>query len=1185
MANENEYVVPIGLDGDKFLSEIDKAVSGIDRLEKVAQEATNTMSGGMRSAATATEQSTNKVQGFFSKTKFHIKEFVGGMRDGFRDAGASINKGLDEKPVNRFTAALRTAKSYAGAFLGGMKDGFREVRAEAEKTTEAVGDKGGGLGSMLKKGAGLFAGYFAVSSIIQTGKEIFNLTAEFQKFEEVLTISLGSRSEAQKAMRQIQDFAATTPFQVGELTDAYVKFANRGFVPLKEELTAIGDLASSQGKSFDQLTEAILDAQSGEFERMKEFGIKGKKAGDTVTLAFGDFRKTVKNTETDIRNAILEIGKLPQVAGGMAAVSKTLGGQFSNLQDNFDSLLRYIGGQGEGLFAGALGSLNDFISFITETLQSGKVQQFFAPFFDGFMSLYNSVKGVISGIIEFGESSGFMDKVKDVLSDIVRISGNVLTGIGNIITAVYEWAQQDGLIQNFIGGSLKFVYGLIGDIIHAIAEIPDYWQAVKAAVGQVMDNLKGRFQTFINDLMLIKLAVQKAFTFDDEKEAKLQAEIARRTEENEKIKQRAKSGTDAFEDKLAEQRKKRADKEAEDERKRQDKLNKAKQGQDNSPVKGRGTKAAPASSSAAKKTGKSEAEIQKEENEKLIRLATQLRDAEISAMQDVEAAKVAKIQLSLEGSLRELEAEKTRLQKKKKLSATELAEIDTINKLKVQLEKNAEAEIKKVHEDAAKTRLALQAQARKEILELQEESTEKELAQIDLETQEQIKAVKEKYKDEEELRIKLEEAIAAAAARKRKKIQDDAAIKQIEDEQAVQELLIETAAQYVGGGAQVEEMKQLEILKVRKKYAEKQLEALIASGKAENDIAVLQLRKLIQDLNKEIKTGEQNAKGDLFSILGIDRESFDKFAERMSMAADLISEFASVLADAAQEELAIHDEKIAKYEDEISELENKVDEETELKEAGMANDLTNAENELAAKRKLKEQEVKDREKTQAKLDKLQKLQMIADTAGQVSNLITSASQIFKAFSAIPFVGIPLAIAAIGLMFGTFATAKVKAFQSIGKRERGGWVDGKSHAQGGETFYSADRSVELEGDEFVTNKRAAKKYAPVLEAMNEGRLNRLNHNEAAFREMLSEMGIHINEDVKGAVNDHKAVMAHNISVSGGSSSLSDKHLSSIDNNITYLANKERNKTEVLYEDSEIRVERQGNVTRKIKKHGR
>ena len=62
--------------------------------------------------------------------------------------------------------------------------------------------------------------------------------------------------------------------------------------------------------------------------------------------------------------------------------------------------------------------------------------------------------------------------------------------------------------------------------------------------------------------------------------------------------------------------------------------------------------------------------------------------------------------------------------------------------------------------------------------------------------------------------------------------------------------------------------------------------------------------------------------------------------------------------------------------------------------------------------------------------KMQKAQLAIDTALQLNNLITASTNIFNALSSIPFVGIPLAIATIGVMFGAFAVTKAKAAQSI-----------------------------------------------------------------------------------------------------------------------------------------------------------
>jgi len=81
---------------------------------------------------------------------------------------------------------------------------------------------------------------FSVGAVLSFGKAIIDTTAQFQKMEAVLTNTLGSSSAAQVAMNQIVEFASKTPFQVDELTNAFVKLANRGFTPTVKEMTAYG---------------------------------------------------------------------------------------------------------------------------------------------------------------------------------------------------------------------------------------------------------------------------------------------------------------------------------------------------------------------------------------------------------------------------------------------------------------------------------------------------------------------------------------------------------------------------------------------------------------------------------------------------------------------------------------------------------------------------------------------------------------------------------------------------------------------------------------------------------------------------------------------------------------------------------------------------------------------------------
>lgn len=231
------------------------------------------------------------------------------------------------------------------------------------KSTNALSGAFSSVGKTL-------AGLFAADMLLNFGKAIIETTSEFQKMEAVLTNTLGSNSLAQQSMAQIVEFASKTPFQVNELTESFVKLANRGFKPTMEEMTALGDVASSTGKSFDQLTEAALDAMTGEFERLKEFGIRASSEGDRVQFTFKGVTTEVKKTDTAIKDYIVSLGQAEGVSGSMAAISETVGGKISNLGDNVDQLQLAIGNQSSGVFAATVDWLSAFVKHAGLSLQS-----------------------------------------------------------------------------------------------------------------------------------------------------------------------------------------------------------------------------------------------------------------------------------------------------------------------------------------------------------------------------------------------------------------------------------------------------------------------------------------------------------------------------------------------------------------------------------------------------------------------------------------------------------------------------------------------------------------------------------------------------------------------------------------------------------------------------------------------
>lgn len=223
-----------------------------------------------------------------------------------------------------------------GAKLDKLELALRRVETKvgqsAKKTESVAKGRFGKVASIIKNA-------FAIGAIIQFERKIIELGSEFQKFQAVLTTALGSGSLAEGAMASIQAFASKTPFSVRELTDAFVKLTNQGFKPTENEMRQLGDLAASTGKSFDQLAEGIIDAQVGEFERLKEFGIRASQQGDQVTFTFKGVTTTVDKTAKAIREYITALGDAEGVSGSMNAISKTLGGSISNMGDSFDALL------------------------------------------------------------------------------------------------------------------------------------------------------------------------------------------------------------------------------------------------------------------------------------------------------------------------------------------------------------------------------------------------------------------------------------------------------------------------------------------------------------------------------------------------------------------------------------------------------------------------------------------------------------------------------------------------------------------------------------------------------------------------------------------------------------------------------------------------------------------------------
>lgn len=239
------------------------------------------------------------------------------------------------------TAAATSPEEYKK-----LEQSLQEVKSRMSELRDSGQKTGSTLSGSFSKVTTVVKAFLALK-VVGYLKDILNAALdtrkEFARYEAVLRNTFQSQEKAAKSMSMLKKLAQETPYSLQEITEAYIKMVNRGIIPTEQELVKLGDLASSQGKSLDQLIEALLDAQTGEFERLKEFGIKANKENDKVKFSFKGVATEVKFTEKAISDYLYSLGTIEGVQGGMAVQMEELEGKYSNFGDTLDALFNTIG--------------------------------------------------------------------------------------------------------------------------------------------------------------------------------------------------------------------------------------------------------------------------------------------------------------------------------------------------------------------------------------------------------------------------------------------------------------------------------------------------------------------------------------------------------------------------------------------------------------------------------------------------------------------------------------------------------------------------------------------------------------------------------------------------------------------------------------------------------------------------
>lgn len=308
-----------------------------------------------------------------------------------------------------------------------LRDQMTKTLAKAQAATKGFNSYleagGNSMMAMFSKGNIAMAGFGLVAAGV--GKAIKE-AMDFEQTQVQMEVMLGSAQKANKMLKDIETFAAVTPFESSDLINSTKLLLNYGVAQDKvmPVMKQLGDITAGDSEKLKSMSIAFGQMSSTgrlmgqDLNQMINAGFNpleyiAKRTGKTVAelkdeMAGG--RISVQMVEQAFADATSEGGRFN---GMMDKQSKTMGGQWSTAMDTFNVKLREAGGILLPNLTNMLTTLNDAMS--------GKVTG------EGYLKWMKSITQTVTPI---GFAWGFVEKrmKKADEADIALRNGITLLG-------------------------------------------------------------------------------------------------------------------------------------------------------------------------------------------------------------------------------------------------------------------------------------------------------------------------------------------------------------------------------------------------------------------------------------------------------------------------------------------------------------------------------------------------------------------------------------------------------------------------------------------------------------------------------------------------------------------------------------------------------------------------------------
>lgn len=402
-------------------------------------------------------------------------------------------------------------------FIGGMGRVNRAVDDAGGSAARNTGRirgffdafKNNALGGIAETiGVGLF------DRVLGMGAGILTAASNTEQLRNQLEIATGSAERLEEVWSFIQDYAAKTPFESSQLVDISARLETMG-VDALQWMETMGNVSAGTGKSIEQVTEAFIDAQFGEYERMKELGIKMTRQGDQLAISY--YKNGQKITETvdannqEIINSTVEAIWNDKYAGAMAKQAGSFQGLLSTVTDN---VKMYTAQMTKGLFSSAKGGLKFatmfFESFGLNQSQIGTQAAIFRGIRSAALRSFGpEMAEKFNNVIDHIEAGWIRLKAGAIAAfNLIKLAVGVFMDLWEVAGAaalkfVAKFLASRAIVPVvlLIGRALLFMLSPVGALITLVGLLGMAWQSnfgnIRGIVGAIIDGinvLKGVFE-------------------------------------------------------------------------------------------------------------------------------------------------------------------------------------------------------------------------------------------------------------------------------------------------------------------------------------------------------------------------------------------------------------------------------------------------------------------------------------------------------------------------------------------------------------------------------------------------------------------------------------------------------------------------------------------------------------------